>query len=83
MCNVKIYLFSMFTAHIRSNGSHFLTAGLWRNEDTKSLKLYLYIIVFHIDSAYKRLILIEVTMISLCTAHISSNGSHFLTARLS
>ena len=56
--------------------------GSGRKEDTKSLNLYIHIIVFHIDSAYKRLIMLEVTIIYLCTAHINSNGSHFLTARL-
>ena len=63
------------TAHIRSNGNHFLTAG--------SLVYWTYKVsetTFNWEPGYYRAVLLEVTMHSKVTAHIRSNGSHFLAA---
>ena len=62
-----VTMYSNYTAHISSNGSHFLTAGF--------LVYYTYKVSKILYDQTK----LEVTMYSKSTAHISSNGSHFLT----
>ena len=66
----ELFKVTMYTAHISSNGSHFLTARVlvyWTYKDSK------------FGYGWTKWL---VTMYSKYIAHISSNGSHFLTARV-
>jgi hypothetical protein len=66
----ELFKVTMYTAHISSNGSHFLMARVLVYWTYKVSKL-----------GYGQTKWM-VTMYSKYTAHISSNGSHFLTARV-
>ena len=65
---LKVTMYSKYSAHVSSNGNHFLTAGLL---------VYLTYRVCKIRYGQTKL---EVTMYSKYTAHVSSNGNHFLAA---
>ena len=64
----ELFKVTMYTAHISSNGSHFLTARV--------LVYWTYMVSKFGYGRTKWM----VTMYSKYTAHIGSNGSHFLTA---
>ena len=66
----ELFKVTMYTAHISSNGSHFLTA-----------RVLVYWIYKVSKLGYGRTKWM-VTMYFKYTAHISSNWSHFLTARV-
>ena len=61
-------MYSKIIALIRSNGSHFLTAG------------FLRYCTYKVTQKWVNRTELEVTMYTKYTAHINLNGSHFLMA---
>ena len=74
-----VTIYSKYYAHIGLNGSHFLT--VWCTEQIGSVH-DVYHLTYKVSKfGYERRKWM-ITMYSKYTAHIGSNGSHFLTARV-